>query len=78
MVMGRVIRHKQGFQIVEEKDANDEQKSIKEVNSGIYLVRTSYLKNFFQTVKANNKSGEFYLTDLFQAGQNVEAVKFPR
>lgn len=74
---GRIIRGKKGFHIVEEKDATDEQRKITEVNSGLYLLKTSYVLEHLKSVDSNNKSGEFYLTDIFKDGLNVDALCFP-
>ncbi len=74
---GRIIHGKKGFNIVEEKDASDEQRAIKEVNSGFYILKTSHVKDTLKSINNNNKSGEFYLTDLFQDKYPVKAIKFP-
>lgn len=74
---GRIIRGTKGFHIVEEKDATDEQRKITEVNSGLYLLKTSYVLEHLKNVDSNNKSGEFYLTDVFKDGFNVKALCFP-
>jgi bifunctional UDP-N-acetylglucosamine pyrophosphorylase/glucosamine-1-phosphate N-acetyltransferase len=73
---GRIIRGKKGFHIVEEKDATDEIRKITEVNSGLYLLKTSYVIEHLKQVDTNNKSGEFYLTDVFKDGFNVTAHCF--
>jgi bifunctional UDP-N-acetylglucosamine pyrophosphorylase/glucosamine-1-phosphate N-acetyltransferase len=73
---GRIIRAEHGFTIVEEKDANDEQRMIKEVNSGLYIFKTSYLKSHIFDIDSNNKAGEFYLTDTFKEDANVKAHYF--
>jgi bifunctional UDP-N-acetylglucosamine pyrophosphorylase/glucosamine-1-phosphate N-acetyltransferase len=73
---GRIVRGKTGFKIVEEKDCTSEEKKINEVNAGLYIVKTTYLNEFLKRLNNNNKSGEFYLTDLFQENQNVVAEKF--
>lgn len=74
---GRIIRGTKGFHIVEEKDATDEQRQITEVNSGLYLLKTEYVLEHLKNVDSNNKSGEFYLTDIFKDGLNVQALCFP-
>lgn len=74
---GRIVHGDNGFHIVEEKDASDREKNITEVNSGFYILRTSHLKEVLNSIGNNNKSGEFYLTDLFQDRFTVKAVKFP-
>ena len=73
---GRIVRGKKGFHIVEEKDANEEIKKITEVNSGLYIFKTSYVLSQLKNVDSNNLSGEFYLTDVFKEGLNVEAQSF--
>ena len=62
---GRILRDNDGqiLDIVEEKDCNNEQKLIKEVNAGLYLIATDYLKKFIKKIK-KNKNSEYYLTDL--------------
>jgi len=74
---GRIIRGIKGFHIVEEKDATDEIRKITEVNSGLYLLKTSYLVEHLKAIDSQNKSGEFYLTDVFKDGRNVKAHCFP-
>ena len=50
---------------------------ITEVNSGLYLLKTSYLLEHLKSIDSNNMSGEIYLTDVFKAGFNVAAHCFP-
>ncbi len=74
---GRIIRGaKNGFRIVEQKEANVEQRKITEVNSGLYLLKTSFVLQALNSISSNNKAGEFYLTDLFKEGANVKPVLF--
>lgn len=73
---GRIVRGKKGFKIVEEKDANEEQRAIDEVNSGLYLFNTKTVLEGLEKVDSNNEAGEFYLTDVFKEGENVEAICF--
>lgn len=75
---GRIIRGSRGFHIVEEKDASDEERKITEVNSGLYLIKTEYVLKHLKEVNSNNKSGEFYLTDIFKDEYNVSPLLFPR
>ena len=61
---GRIIRTENGISgIVEEKDADDTQRKIKEVNSGAYWFRTADLLDFLGKLTRNNVQGEYYLTD---------------
>lgn len=50
--------------IVEEKDATAEQKTITEINAGIYCVRRSFLFSALRQVDTDNSQGEVYLTDI--------------
>ena len=74
--LGRIERREDGFRIVEEKEASKKQKEIKEVNSGVYIFKTSYLKEQIEKIDNKNASGEFYLTDLFLPGNKTEAICF--
>lgn len=74
---GRILKGGKGFRIVEEKDASDEQRKVNEVNSGLYAIKTSYLLDRISKVDSNNKSGEFYLTDIFSEDAKVAPVLFP-
>ncbi|MBN1233241.1 MAG: NTP transferase domain-containing protein [Candidatus Coatesbacteria bacterium] len=62
---GRIIRNNKDefIGIVEEKDAKDYEKSIREVNSGIYLVESNLLFSLLKDLDNNNAQSEFYLTD---------------
>ncbi len=62
---GRVIReNNEIMKIIEEKDATDSQKEIKEVNGGIYAFSLKHLKNVLEKIRPNNAQGEYYLTDV--------------
>lgn len=74
---GRIVRGKKGFRIIEEKDATDEIRKITEVNSGLYILKTSYVVEHLKSIDSNNLSGEFYLTDVFKENYNVESFCFP-
>ena len=67
---GRIVRSADGrlASIVEEKDATDEQKKIKETNAGIYCLNWSKVKAAFSELKTNNAQGEYYLTDIVEWG----------
>ena len=73
---GRIVAGDEGFEIVEEKDATEEQRKIKTVNSGLYLFKTSHILNHLKEVSNSNKSGEFYLPDLFKKRFRVKPVFF--
>ncbi|PIK14537.1 bifunctional UDP-N-acetylglucosamine diphosphorylase/glucosamine-1-phosphate N-acetyltransferase GlmU [Halobacteriovorax sp. JY17] len=74
---GRIIRSKNsGFHIVEEKDANDVERQVQEVNSGMYVLKTSFILEHLYSIGSSNKAGEFYLTDLFKDEYNVSPILF--
>ncbi|MGO2342884.1 bifunctional UDP-N-acetylglucosamine diphosphorylase/glucosamine-1-phosphate N-acetyltransferase GlmU [Vibrio litoralis] len=76
---GRIIR-KNGpvVAIVEQKDATEEQKLIKEINTGVMVATGGDLKRWLSALKNENAQGEYYLTDIIAAahkeGRAVEAV----
>jgi bifunctional UDP-N-acetylglucosamine pyrophosphorylase/glucosamine-1-phosphate N-acetyltransferase len=63
--------------IVEEKDATDEERAIKEVNTAIMVVKADGLRNALAQIGRSNAQGEYYLTDLVsvlgEAGELVVA-----
>ncbi|MBT4793063.1 MAG: bifunctional UDP-N-acetylglucosamine diphosphorylase/glucosamine-1-phosphate N-acetyltransferase GlmU [Halobacteriovoraceae bacterium] len=73
---GRIEQKSIGFNIVEEKDATDQQKEITAVNSALYFFKTSHIKNYINQISNKNNSNELYLTDLFKEGFNVKTVSF--
>jgi bifunctional UDP-N-acetylglucosamine pyrophosphorylase/glucosamine-1-phosphate N-acetyltransferase len=65
---GRIIRSSEGWleKIMEEKDASIEEKSIREINTGIYCVKASFLIEGLSEIGKENAQGEYYLTDLVE------------
>lgn len=63
---GRIIRDEKGNlkAIVEEKDASDAQKKIKEINTGVYLLDWAKVHEAFLNLDSNNAQNEYYLTDI--------------
>ena len=63
---GRIIRNKNDSlkKIVEEKDASDEERTVHEINSGIYVFNARTLFNLLPLVKNNNSQNEYYLPDV--------------
>jgi len=75
---GRIVRSGDGIScIVEEKDANPQQREIREVNSGAYSFKTDDLLEYLGELTQNNSQGEYYLTDIIswckKNGLNVNA-----
>ncbi len=62
---GRIIRDGSGnfLKIVEDKDLNDDQRSINEINSGIYVFKGGKLLEVLPRIGNDNAQGEYYLTD---------------
>jgi len=81
---GRILRSPTGVLsgIVEEKDASPDEKSIREVNTGIYCFSVPLLRSVLGQLKPQNAQGEYYLTDaiglLAAAGQPLATVKSER
>ncbi len=68
---GRIVRNNNNIQaIVEQKDANNEQLNICEVNTGIMAVNSSLLKKYLNGIDTNNAQGELYLTDIVEIAVN--------
>ncbi|SMF16027.1 UDP-N-acetylglucosamine pyrophosphorylase [Alteromonadaceae bacterium Bs31] len=75
---GRIVRDEAGLvsAIVEQKDANEQQLSIREVNTGVMAVKGKHLLQWLPALSNANAQGEYYLTDIIasarQAGIMVE------
>lgn len=63
---GRIIFDEYEYikEIVEEKDCTSSQRDIKYVNCGIYCIKSQDLINFVPKIGNNNKSAEYYFTDI--------------
>ncbi|MCH4243617.1 bifunctional UDP-N-acetylglucosamine diphosphorylase/glucosamine-1-phosphate N-acetyltransferase GlmU [Acinetobacter gerneri] len=62
---GRIVRKNGKIQaIVEHKDATEEQRQIKEINTGIYCVSNAKLHEWLPKLSNENAQGEYYLTDI--------------
>lgn len=75
---GRVVRDSENdfSRIVEQKDASDDEKQIREINSGIYCFDTTKLFTALEQVQPTNQQQEYYLTDapaiLLASGEKIE------
>ena len=69
---GRIIRGEAGdvVAIVEEKDATDEQRKVREVNSGVFAFDGAVLREALERVTPDNAQGEFYITDVLGIARN--------
>ncbi len=63
---GRILRNSNNRveQIVEEVDCSNSEKTIKEVNAGIYCFNKKFLLEFLEKMNKNNTQQEYYLTDM--------------
>lgn len=64
--LGRIVRDNNKIAIVEEKDASDDQKKIKEVNDGLYVFKKEFIENNIKNLNPSKATGELYLTDLIE------------
>jgi bifunctional UDP-N-acetylglucosamine pyrophosphorylase / glucosamine-1-phosphate N-acetyltransferase len=75
---GRVLRDDNGFvrAVIEEKDADDGQRGINLINTGIVAANADALKRWVGKLDRNNAQGEYYLTDIFAmaAAENRAAL----
>ncbi len=63
---GRIVRNSSGSvtAIVEEKDASEQQKQIREINAGAYIFNYAALQSALGRLNNHNAQGEYYLTDV--------------
>ena len=62
---GRIVRERDAIvRIVEQKDATDTERAIREINTGIMVAPTAKLKQWLSTLSKDNAQGEYYLTDI--------------
>jgi bifunctional UDP-N-acetylglucosamine pyrophosphorylase/glucosamine-1-phosphate N-acetyltransferase len=65
--MGRIVRQgEQVTAIVEHKDASEQQRQIRETNTGMMIMGGRDLKRWLSALNNNNAQGEFYLTDVIE------------
>ncbi len=71
---GRIVRSREGWleKIVEEKDASDKERMIREVNTGMFCVQSSFLIEGLTEIGQENSQGEYYLTDLVEIAKKKE------
>jgi bifunctional UDP-N-acetylglucosamine pyrophosphorylase/glucosamine-1-phosphate N-acetyltransferase len=79
--LGRIVRDAEGAPraIVEERDATEEQRALREVNAGVYVANAGTLRRVLAGLATDNAQGEQYLTDalapLVDGGAPVAAVR---
>lgn len=76
---GRIVKENRLVKaIVEEKEADDKTKKIKEVNAGVYCFKGRELFDALSKITNNNEKGEYYLTDVIgiQVGEGKKVQSF--
>ncbi len=65
---GRIVRDSEGnfIRIVEHRDANEAEREIKEINSGMYIFSSAELAEALDLLRNDNDQGEYYLTDTLE------------
>lgn len=77
---GRVLRDRTGHihAVREHRDASEDERRIREVNTGVYAVELGFLQEATTRLRPNNAQGELYLTDIIAdaafSGQTVASV----
>jgi bifunctional UDP-N-acetylglucosamine pyrophosphorylase/glucosamine-1-phosphate N-acetyltransferase len=73
---GRIVRDAHGdvLRNVEDRDASDDERQIREMNVGTYLVRNDFLWRHLADVETRNDQREHYLPDLIELGRNTGGV----
>ena len=78
--MGRIIRENDNITaIVEHKDATDDQRKIREINTGMMMMAGADLKRWLGELSNDNAQGEYYLTDVIAMaaaeGKQIQAAQ---
>lgn len=70
--LGRIVRDEAGHfvAVVEEKDAAEKQRAIKEINTGVLAAPAALLNEYLPRVGSDNKQGEYYLPDILGLAVN--------
>ena len=76
---GRVLKDgNKVIRIVEEKEANEEQKKVKEINAGVYIFKAQDLVKALEKINNNNEKGEYYITDVIEilSNENKKVISY--
>lgn len=73
---GRIVRDLDGnfAKIVEQKDASEEEKAIREINSGMYIFKSDALSDSLSKLTNQNAQKEYYLTDTIEIINRAEST----
>jgi bifunctional UDP-N-acetylglucosamine pyrophosphorylase/glucosamine-1-phosphate N-acetyltransferase len=83
LAWGRIIRDTQGniIKSVEQKDANDDELPVNELNAGFYAFDYAFIRDTIDKVPKSEVSGEYYLNALVEIaladGKHVEGLEAP-
>ncbi len=78
---GRIQRKDGMFErIIEQKDCNDVEEEIQEINGGVYCIENRYITGYIDKLTNTNKSNEYYLTDLVEIiktheNENIQIIE---
>ena len=75
---GRIVRDGSKVCIVEERDATNQEKKIREVNSGIYIFKTEAALKALPKITVNKDTGEYYLTEIVRFMDKIETLKIKK
>ena len=71
---GRVVRQGQRISIVEHRDCDEKQLAIQEINAGVYVFDSKFLKDSLRDLETNNSQSEKYLTDVVTKAERAAVV----
>ena len=72
---GRVIQDGQRVSIVEHRDCTEKQLEIREINAGVYVFDSKFLKDSLGELDTHNSQAEKYLTDVVTKAERATAVE---
>jgi len=75
---GRIVRENGKIMIVEEREATEHIKQIKEVNSGIYIFKTESALRALPKIEMSSETGEYYLTDIIKYMDKIDTLEVNR
>lgn len=75
---GRVVHYKDGFQVIEEKDCDEQQRSIHYINAGVYIMKKSFLDSYIKNVEKSLATGEVYLPELLKMAADQGLAVFAK
>ncbi|MGN1393341.1 MAG: bifunctional UDP-N-acetylglucosamine diphosphorylase/glucosamine-1-phosphate N-acetyltransferase GlmU [Succinivibrionaceae bacterium] len=74
--LGRIKRDEKGIiqSIIEEKDCSEDDRLIQEINTGVFIAKKQILESLLRQVKNDNKSKEYYLTDIVSIARSNNLI----